>query len=140
MLFEPISRLVMDDQPIVRIEAMIALGKLGPLANTAATKLVPLLFDKSAHLYVDGQLCNFRSRLVSEAAYRALLSMRSKADQVVPGLVVAFQQGLTPTDQSILMLREFKTEAHAAKEPLELYLTNEQPVIGNRAESLEQGQ
>ena len=137
---DTMSRLLSNSDPSVRIEAMIALGKLGPLANTTAPKLVPLLFDKSVHLYDDGQLCNFRSRLVSEAAYRALLSMQSKADQVVPGLVVAFQQGLTPTDQCILMLREFKTEAHAAKEPLELYLTNEQPLIGNRAEFLEQGQ
>ena len=137
-LIEPLSQLLSDSQPLVRIEAASALGKLGTLANTVTPKLVPLLFDKSFHNYAEGPLSCFRdTRSVCDAAYRALLSIQPDADQVVPGLVSAFEQGRVLTDQSILMLCEYKRESHAAKEPLERFLTIKNPVLEEGTETKE---
>jgi len=137
-VIEPLSQLLSDSHPKVRIESATALGKLGPLANAAAPNLVPLLFDTSFHNYVDGGFsCMRDTRSVCDAAYRAMLSIQPNADQVVPGLVGAFEEGRVLTDQSILMLCEYKVEAHAAKEPLERFLVIKKPVFEKGTEPKE---
>jgi len=86
--------------------------------------------DTSFHNYVDGGFsCMRETRSVCDAAYRALLSIQPNADQVVPGLVSEFEEKRVLTDQSILMLCEYKSEAHAAKERLERFLAIEKPVL-----------